>query len=102
MSGPIDLFPLLLIFGVMYFFVLRPQLKERQDHDKLVASLAKDDEVVTASGFHGRILAVEGDTVVLEIGERTRVVIDKSTVARRKSAATATEAAKVPAPSGKA
>ena len=102
MSGPIDLFPLLLIFGVFYFFVLRPQLKERQEHDKLVASLAKDDEVVTASGIHGRIAAVEADTVVLEIGDRTKVVIDKSTVARRKSAAAATEAGKVPAPSGKA
>ena len=102
MSGPVDLFPLLLIFGVFYFFVLRPQLKERQEHDKLVASLAKDDVVVTASGIHGRIANVEADTVLLEIGERTRITIDKSTVARRKSAAAATEPDKVPAPSGKA
>ncbi len=101
MSGAIDLFPLLLIFGVFYFFVLRPQLRERQDHDKLVASLAKDDEVVTASGIHGRITSVDADTVHLEIGDRTRIVIDKSTVARRKSAATATEAGKVAAPSSK-
>jgi preprotein translocase subunit YajC len=101
-AGPIDVIPFLLMFGVLYFLVLRPQLKEKQEHDKLVAALAKDDEVVTASGLHGRITAVEADTVVLEIGERTRVVIDKSTVARRKSAASVTEPAKVPAPSGKA
>ncbi len=103
MSSPIDLLPLLLIFGVFYFLVLRPQVRERQEHEKLVTSLAKDDEVVTASGLHGRIVAVEPDTVQLEIADRTRVVIDKSTVARRKApaGATATEAGKVPAPAGK-
>jgi preprotein translocase subunit YajC len=89
-SSPIDLLPLLLIFGVFYFLVLRPQVRERQEHEKLVSSLAKDDEVVTASGLHGRIVGVEADTVVLEIADRTRVVIDKTTVARRKSAVPAT------------
>lgn len=86
MSSPIDLLPILLIFGVLYFLVLRPQVRERQDHDKLVASLAKDDRVITASGLHGTIANIEQDTVLLEIAERTRVVIDKSTVARRKPA----------------
>ena len=85
MSSPIDLLPLLLIFGVFYFLVLRPQVRERQEHDKLVSSLAKDDEVVTASGLHGRIVSVDADTVLLEIADRTRVVIDKGTVARRKA-----------------
>jgi preprotein translocase subunit YajC len=102
-SSPI--FPMLLIFGVFYFFVLRPQVRERQEHDKLVTSLAKDDRVVTASGVHGTIISVDKDTVVLEIAERTKVVIDKSTVARRKSAAGAqepAEAGKVPAAPGKA
>ena len=92
MSSPFDLLPLLLIFGVFYFLVLRPQVRERQEHDKLVTSLAKDDEVVTASGLHGTIVTVEPDTVLLEIADRTRVVIDKSTVARRKVPATATAA----------
>jgi len=103
LSSPFDLLPLLLIFGVFYFLVLRPQVRERQDHDKLVSSLAKDDAVVTASGLHGTIVAVEPDTVVLEIAGHTRVVIDKSTVARRKATASATaaEAGKIPAPTGK-
>lgn len=94
MSSPIDLLPLLLIFGVFYFLVLRPQVREKQDHDKLVASLAKDDEIVTASGVHGRIVMDEADTVQLEVADRVRIVIDKATVAKRKGPAsvTATEA----------
>jgi preprotein translocase YajC subunit len=52
-----------------------------------VASLAKDDEIVTASGVHGRIVMVEADTVQLEVADRVRIVIDKSTVAKRKGPA---------------
>lgn len=81
--NPIDLLPIALVFGVMYFLIIRPQTKERQDHDKLVASLARGDKVVTASGVHGQVANVGVDTVLLEIAEKTRIVIDKSTVARR-------------------
>ena len=87
MSSPIDLLPLLLIFGVFYFLVLRPQVREKQDHDKLVASLAKDDEIVTASGVHGKIVMVEADTVQLEVADRVRIVIDQATVAKRQGPA---------------
>ena len=78
-----DLVPVLLIFAVMYFLVIRPQVTEKQNHEKLLGSLAKGDRVVTASGVHGTIGNVETDTVVLEVGERMRIVVDKSSIARR-------------------
>ncbi len=81
--NPIDLLPILLIFGVMYFLIIRPQIKERQEHDKLLESLAKDDAVVTSSGVHGTVVSVEDATVVLEVAEKTRITIDKKSVARR-------------------
>lgn len=78
-----DLVPILLIFGVMYFLIIRPQVREKQDHEKLLGSLAKGDRVVTASGIHGTISVVEGDTVLLEVSEKTRITVEKSSVARR-------------------
>lgn len=81
--NPVDLLPILAIGAVMYFLIIRPQVKEKQDHDKLVASLARGDKVVTASGLHGVIANVAADTIQLEIAERTRVTVDKSTIARR-------------------
>lgn len=80
---PVDFLPILLIFGVMYFLVIRPQMQEKGDHDKLVASLAKGDRVVTSSGIHGTVVSVEGDTLSLEIAEKTRITIEKASIARR-------------------
>jgi len=81
--NPLDILPIVLIFGVMYLLLVRPQMQERASHDKLIESLVKDDAVVTSSGIHGKITSVADQTVVLEIGDRTRVTIDKSSVARR-------------------
>jgi preprotein translocase subunit YajC len=78
-----DLVPVLLIFAVMYFLVIRPQVAEKQSHEKLLGSLARGDRVVTASGIHGTIGNVDADTVVLEVGERVRLVVDKTSIARR-------------------
>ena len=81
--NPIDLLPLVLIFGVMYFLIIRPQVQERQAHEKLLESLTRDDAVVTASGVHGKVVSVSDTTVVLEIAEKTKITIDKKSIARR-------------------
>ncbi|HHO51584.1 MAG TPA: preprotein translocase subunit YajC [Deltaproteobacteria bacterium] len=81
--NPVDLLPILLIFGVMYFLIVRPQIKERQEHDKLLESLTRDDAVVTSAGIHGKVVSVSDATVVLDIGDKTRITIDKNSVARR-------------------
>lgn len=73
----------LLVFGVWYFLVIRPQDQERKAHEDLLASLAKDDAVVTTSGLHGRIAAVRDDTVVLEVSKGVQLTLDKKAVARR-------------------
>jgi preprotein translocase subunit YajC len=81
--SPIDIVPIVGVFAVMYFLMIRPQIRERQEHEKLVSSLARGDKVVTASGVHGTISNVAADTVLLEVSEKTRIVIDKTSVARR-------------------
>jgi preprotein translocase subunit YajC len=87
--NPIDFIPIVLVFGVMYFVILRPQINEKREHDKLISSLARGDRVVTASGLHGVIANVADDTVHLEIAERVKIVVDKSTIARRQAGAVA-------------
>lgn len=84
MNGLFDmLMPMLLIFGVFYFLVIRPQNQERIEHEKMLEGLSRDDLVVTASGIHGKVVSVAEGTVVLEIAEKTKITIDKQTVARR-------------------
>jgi preprotein translocase subunit YajC len=75
--------PILLILGLMWFLLIRPQNQERAAHEALLASLAKDDEVVTQGGIFGKIVSVGTETVVLQIADRTRITLEKQFVARR-------------------
>lgn len=75
--------PLIAIFALMYFLIIRPQNQERAAHEALVASLAKDDRVVTQSGVHGTVISVADETIALEIADKTRITLDKKFVARR-------------------
>ena len=81
--NPIDLLPFVLIGLVMWFLIIKPQMDEKRNHDDLVAGLAKDDRVVTGAGIHGRVVEVRESTVLLEIGEKTRITLDKMAVVRR-------------------
>ena len=79
----IDLFPLFMIVSIFYFLIIRPQQQEKAKHETMLDSLVKGNKVVTAAGIHGRIIEVAESTVVLEIGDKTRITIDKAAVARR-------------------
>lgn len=72
------------IFGVFFVLVILPQMREKREHDELVASLAKGDRVVTASGVHGTVVTVDAETIDLEVAAGTQITVEKATVARRK------------------
>ena len=81
MDGLLQTAPMILFFiAIFYFIVIRPQQKEQQEHDKLLAALQKGDKVVTKSGLHGEIHEVGDGVVVLKIAEKTRVTMEKSAV----------------------
>ncbi|HID32689.1 MAG TPA: preprotein translocase subunit YajC [bacterium (Candidatus Stahlbacteria)] len=69
--------PLILIFVIFYFLLFYPQQKRQKEHQKLVASLKKGDNVVTSSGIHGTIANVKDRTVSLIIAEGVKVEVDK-------------------------
>ncbi|WP_266367571.1 preprotein translocase subunit YajC [Tellurirhabdus rosea] len=76
------------IIGVFYFFMIRPQQKKQKDQRTFVDNLKKGDNVVTIGGLHGRVYAVEGTTVTLEVDKGLKLTFEKSAISREASAKT--------------
>ena len=73
--------PLILIFVIFYFFLIRPQQKRVKDHKKMVESLKRGDEVITSGGIIGVVDRImEDDRIEVIIGEGTKVQIIRSTI----------------------
>ena len=73
--------PLILIFAVFYFLLIRPQQKNMKEHKAMVAALAKGDKVVTAGGLMGTIFKIEDDKIAtIEIAENVKVKVVRSTI----------------------
>lgn len=79
------LVPMVLIFGIFYFLIIRPQQKKAKEHTKALEALKSGDEAVTTGGLCGTITKVEGETVILEIADKVRVRVIKSQLYPKKS-----------------
>lgn len=76
------LIPVLIIFAVFYFVVFRPQQKKMKEHKRFLDNLKPGDEVITNSGFYGKVANISGNFILLEIAKDVRVKIDKSAISR--------------------
>ena len=76
----VQLLPLVLIFVVFYFLLIRPQAKRAKDHKAMVAALAVGDEVVTAGGILGKVTETGDQFLTVELAEGVRVKIQRHTV----------------------
>ena len=80
-SGFTQFIPLILIFVIFYFFLIRPQQKRAKDHKAMVAALKRGDEVVTSGGIVGRVERILGeDKLDLLISENVTVEVVQSTI----------------------
>ena len=80
-SGIGQFIPLILIFVIFYFFLIRPQQKKIKEHKLMVASLKRGDEVVTSGGIVGKIERIIGDDKVeIQISENVTVQVIQSTI----------------------
>ena len=77
----LSLLPLVLIFVVFYFLLIRPQQKKQKKHQKLLQALDRGDQVITSSGIHGTIANVKEHTVIVVIADGVKVEIEKSHIA---------------------
>lgn len=79
-AGLMSFVPLVLIFIVFYFLLLRPQMNRAKEHKKMVESLAKGDEVVTNGGLLGKITQLGDSFMVVEIAQGVEVKVQKNAV----------------------
>jgi preprotein translocase subunit YajC len=79
-GGWLELVPLVLIFVVFYFFLIRPQQKRQKEHRDLVGGLAKGDEVVTSGGLTATVTKVEDEFVVCRVAEKIELRFQKHAI----------------------
>jgi len=79
-GGLMSFLPLIIIFVIFYFLLIRPQMKRAKEHKKLVAELAKGNEVVTNGGLLGKITEVGESFVTVELAENVQVRVQKHAI----------------------
>lgn len=76
-SAMMNIVPLIFMFAIFYFLLIRPQQKKAKEHRAMVDALKAGDSVKTASGIHGKIAAIDDQVITLEIATGVKVKIDK-------------------------
>ncbi len=80
MGGFMQLLPIILMFVVLYFLMIRPQMKRAKEHKALIAALVKGDEVVTGGGIAGRVTRVSDNFLTLEVAPAVEIQVQKQAV----------------------
>ena len=72
--------PLILMFAIFYFLLIRPQQKKAKEHQEMINALKKGDRVVTSGGIHGRITAVDDTTVMVEVADKIKIKVSRGNI----------------------
>ena len=72
--------PLLIIFALFYFMLIRPQQRRQKEHAQLVSGIQTGDKVITSSGIHGIIANVKDRTVIVKIAENVKIEMDRAAI----------------------
>jgi preprotein translocase subunit YajC len=80
-GGLMSFLPLIVIFIIFYFLLIRPQMKRAKEHKQLVSQLGKGDEVVTNGGLLGRITDVGESFVTVEVADNVQIKVQKHAIA---------------------
>jgi preprotein translocase subunit YajC len=76
---------LLIMFAIFYFLLIRPQQKRAKQHKELVQNLKTGDQVVTAGGIHGKVVAVQETLITLEIASNVRIKVNRPSIVGTKT-----------------
>jgi preprotein translocase subunit YajC len=86
--GPLAmLFPFVIMFGIFYLIVFRPQAKTQKQHAEMLKNLKKNDVVVTSGGLIGTVVNVKPDAITLRIDDNVRVEVERTAITRVRTAA---------------
>ena len=95
-ANPIlGLVPMVAIFGILYFLLIRPQQKQQKAHDKMLEGLKKGDKILTSGGFYGTIIGIKGTDLEVRFAENVKLTVAKSAVAKLIATGTEEETAQV-------
>ena len=72
--------PLILMFVIFYFLLIRPQQKKSKDHRAMISNLKKGDRIITSGGLHGRITGMSDTTLTVEIADKVRVKVARGNI----------------------
>jgi preprotein translocase subunit YajC len=75
-----SILPLVLMFAIFYFLLIRPQQKKSKQRNSMLSALKKGDKIVTIGGVHGTVMEIKEDTVVVKIAENTRITLERGAV----------------------
>ena len=79
-GGFASFIPLILMFVIFYFLLIRPQQKKTKEHRQMIDNLKTGDRIITSGGLHGRITGVSDTALTVEIAEKVRVKVNRSNV----------------------
>lgn len=80
MEGLTSLLPLVAMFAIFYFLLIRPQQKKQKKVREMQENIKKDDRIITIGGLHGTIDAVDEDKIVIRCGDGTRLTYDRNAI----------------------
>ena len=80
-SALMNIVPLIFMFAIFYFLLIRPQQKKAKEHKSMLENLKKGDKVITIGGVHGKIAEMDDTTVTLDVGNQVRITFEKSAIA---------------------
>ncbi len=83
-AGLMNIAPLILLFVVFYFLLIRPQQKRAKEHREMLKDIQKGDNVVTTGGIHGKVTSVAEDAITVEIADNVRIKVSKEAISIRK------------------
>ena len=75
--------PLIFLFGIFYFLIIRPQQKQQKEHQAMLDALTKGDKIVTAGGLFAEVVKVEEDFIKIKLNDTSIVRLDKAFVNRK-------------------
>lgn len=82
-SGLMSFLPLIAIVVVMYFFMIRPQVKKQKDEAKFRAGIEKGDKIITLGGIHAKVLEINEDTLLIQAdGGSSKLIVNKTSIAK--------------------
>ena len=76
-----SMLPILLIFVIFYFLLIRPQNKKQKETEKMIAALKKGDKIITIGGIHGVISSTKENTVIVKVDDNTKIEFNRSAIA---------------------